>query len=77
MCNKQLFICGYQINRNFNKNKFYYFDYGMAYDGVGSWRLGKELPGNVMIFDVDNGSSRHCENCKNSFSIRLETKIWC
>lgn len=49
----------------------------MAYDGVGSWRLGKELPGNVVIFDVDNGSSRHCENCKNSFSIRLGTKRWC
>ena len=41
--------------------------YGIAFDGFGSRRVGKDFTRNVIIFGVDNSSSSHTDNHKNYF----------
>ena len=37
--------------------------YGITFDSAGLWSFCNELPKNVIIFGVDNGSSSHSDNC--------------
>ena len=44
-----------------------YNDYGIAFDGAGSWSFGNGFARNVVIFAVDNSLPRHADNSKNNF----------
>ena len=44
-----------------------YNDYGIAFDGAGSWSFGNGFARNVVIFAVDNSLPWHAENRKNKF----------
>ena len=44
-----------------------YSGYGIAFDGKGLLSFGNDFARNVVIFDVDNSSSSHTDNCKNIF----------
>ena len=55
--------------KNIYKSKYAYGDYGIAFDGAGSWSSGNDLVGNVIILGVNHGSSSHTDNCKNNFSV--------
>ena len=46
-----------------------YSGYGIAFDGKSSWRFGNDSARNVTILCVDNSSSSHADNCKNTFLI--------
>ena len=43
----------------------------MEFDGKGEWSFGNNYDRNVIIFDVDNSSSSHCNNRKN------KRHFWC
>ena len=43
-------------------------DYDIALNRAGEWRF-DDFARNVVIFDVDNSSSIHTENRKNSFLV--------
>ena len=49
-----------------------YSGYGITIDSAGSWRFDNVIARNVIIFDVDNGSSSHADNRKNNFLVLCE-----
>ena len=51
-----------KLIRNEIKSTFIYNDWGIAFDGEGSWSFG-----NVIIFSVNNSPSCHIDNPKNNF----------
>ena len=53
-----------ELTRNTFKRKFIYSGYGIVFDGAVSWIFDNNSVWNVVIFCVDNSSSRKCENCK-------------
>ena len=57
------------IVKNSDKEKYVYSGYGIKFDSAGSWSFGNDFAGNVVIFGVDNSSSSHADNCKNSFLV--------
>ena len=59
--------CPTNIRRNSDKSKWVYTGYKRAFDGSGSWRFGNGFAKNVVMFGVDNSSSYHADNRKNSF----------
>ena len=45
-----------------------YNGYEIAFGGAGSWSFGyNDFARNILIFNVDNSSSSHANNCKNNF----------
>ena len=52
--------------KNYDKEKCVYSGYGIAFDGKCSWSFGNGFAKNVVVFGVDNSSSSHTDNCKNS-----------
>ena len=46
-----------------------YSDYGIVFDGTGSWNFGNDFARNVVIFIVDNSSSSHADNSKNTLLV--------
>ena len=44
-----------------------YIDYGIAFDGEGSWSFGNKFARNVVIFGSDNILSSHADNRKINF----------
>ena len=57
------------IIKNSDKEKWVYSGYGITFAGAGSSNFGNEITGNVVIFGVDNSSSSHADNRKNSFLV--------
>ena len=46
-----------------------YLGYGITFDSAGCWSFDNDTARNVIIFGVDNSSSSHSDNPKNSFLI--------
>ena len=46
--------------------------YGITFNRAGSWTFKDKTARNVMIFCVDNSSSPHADNCKNTFLMLSE-----
>ena len=46
-----------------------YNGYEIAFDDVDLWIFDNNFAGNVVIFNVDNSSSSHTDNCKNNFLV--------
>ena len=46
-----------------------YSGYGVIFDSEFSWSIDNGTAGKVIVFGVDNSSSSHADNHKNSFSI--------
>lgn len=59
---KQLFVWISQLNKKCNQN-----DCELQFDGAISWSFGNNVAGNIVLFGVDNSSSIHSDNRKNSF----------
>ena len=57
------------IVENSDKEKYVYRVHGITFDSAGSWSFDNDTTKNVVIFIVDNGSSSHADNCKNSFLV--------
>ena len=53
--------------KNKDKEKYVYSGYGIPFDSASSWSFDNDIARNVIIFDVDNSSSSHADNCKNNF----------
>ena len=60
------------IVRNSDKEKWVYSDYGIAFDGAGLWNFRKYFAKNAVIFGIDNSSSSHTDNRKNSLLVLVE-----
>ena len=50
-----------------NRKEVVYNVYRITFDRVESWSFVNEFARNIMIFGIDNNSSRHSENCKKQF----------
>ena len=46
-----------RLTKNVNINKYKYSGYGIGFDRKGSYSIGNEIGGNVIIFGVDMSSS--------------------
>ena len=46
-----------------------YSGYGIIFDSASSWSFDNDIPRNIIIFNVDNGSSFHADNRKNNFLV--------
>ena len=57
------------IVKTSDKEKYVYSGYGITFDSTGPWSFDNDFSGNVMIFDVDNGSLFHSDSRKNNFLI--------
>ena len=55
--------------KNSDKEKYVYSGHGITFNSVGSWSFDNDFAGNAIIFDIDNGSSSHSDNCQNNFLI--------
>ena len=44
-------------------------DYGIVFDRAVSWNFGNDFARNIVIFVVDNNSSSHADNRKNTFLV--------
>ena len=55
------------IVKNSDKERYVYSGYGIAFDGKGEWSFDNDCARNVIISGVDNSSSSHADNLKNSF----------
>ena len=55
------------IGKNSDKEK-----YGITFNRADSWSFKDKTARNVMIFCVDNSSSPHADNCKNTFLMLSE-----
>ena len=51
------------------KEKWVYSGYGIAFDGKGEWSFGNAFARNVAIFSVDNTSSYHRDNFRNTILV--------
>ena len=60
------------IVKNSDKGKLVDTGYGIAFDGAGWWSFGNDFARNAVMFGVDNSSSSHADNCKNSFLVLSE-----
>ena len=50
-----------------NRKEVVYNVYRITFDGVESESFVNEFARNIMIFGIDNNSSRYSENCKEQF----------
>ena len=57
------------IVKSSDKEKWVYSGYGIAFDVADSWNFDNDFARNVIIFGVDNSSSSHTDNRKNTFSV--------
>ena len=57
------------IVKNSDKEKYMYSGYAITFDSAGSLGLDNDTTRNGIIFVVDNSSSSHADNCKNSFLV--------
>ena len=57
------------VQYNYNKAKWVYSGYRIAFDGTSTWKFGDDYAKNVEIFGVDNSSSSHNNNYKNNFLV--------
>ena len=64
-----MLIWGNWIVKNSNKEKYAYSGYRITFDSAGSLSCDNEFARNVIIFGVNNSSSSHSVNRKNSFLI--------
>ena len=64
-----MFIWYSQIDENAGKSKFAYNGRGIAFDGKDMWSYSNDFSRCVVIFVVDNTSSFHTNNQKNTFLI--------
>ena len=55
--------------KNSDKEKYVYSGYGITFDSADSWSFDNDFARNVIIFEVDNSSSSHSDNCKNNLLI--------
>ena len=55
------------IVKNSDKEKYVYSGYRITFDSAGSW-----TNRNVIIFGIDNSSSSHSDNLKNTFLVLRE-----
>ena len=53
--------------KNSDKEKYVYSGYGIIFYSACSWSFDNDFPRNVIILGVDNSSSSHSYNRKNSF----------
>ena len=65
------------IAKNYDKEKYLYMGYWIAFDGKGDWSFGTDLAKNVIIFGVDNSSSSHTDKIiKQDFLMLGEDPIF-
>ena len=57
------------IVKNSDKEKWVCNDYGIAFDGRGTWNFGNEFARNIVIFNIDCSLSFHADNLKNRFLV--------
>ena len=57
------------ITKHSGKEKWVYSGYGIAFDGKGEWSFGNAFARNVAIFSVDNTSSYHRDNFRNTILV--------
>ena len=55
--------------KNSDKEKYVNSGYGIRFDSGDFWSFHNENARNFIIFGVDNSSSSHSDNCKNTFLI--------
>ena len=55
------------IVKNSDKENWVYSDYGITFDGAGSWSFANDFTRSVVIFRVDNSSSPHADHRKHNF----------
>ena len=55
-----------------DKRKYVYSGYGITFDSACSRSFDRDFARNVIIFDVDDGSSSYSDNRKNNFLILIE-----
>ena len=55
------------IVKSSDKEKYVYSGYDVTFDS--SWSFNNDTARNVIIFDIDNSSSYHADNCKNNFLV--------
>ena len=70
---KNCFFDAASIAKTSDKERWVYSGYGIAFDGKGEGSFVDESTMNALIFDVDNNSSSHTDNCKNNFLILGES----
>ena len=58
-----------KLTGNTIKSKFIYNGPEITFDGAGSWRYGNDFAENVIVFSLNNSSSIHTDNRKNSFLV--------
>ena len=66
---KTCLIGATNLLKNSDREKYVYSGYGMTFDNAGSWNFDNSTNRNVILFGIDNNSSSHADNSKNSFSI--------
>ena len=52
--------------KNSDKEKYVYSGCGITFASAASWSFDNDFARNVIIFDVNNSSSFHSDNCKNN-----------
>ena len=57
------------IAKSCDKEKHVCSGYRIAFDGKGEWNFNNDYARNVIVFGVDNSSSPHTNNLKNTFLI--------
>ena len=64
------------IVKSSDKITYVFGDYGIAFDGEGSWSFGNDFARNAGIFAVDNNSSSsHANNYKNNLIVLEEGPV--
>ena len=63
--------------KNIDKNKYICSGYGIAFDGNVNCNFDHGFVSNVIVFDFDNSSSSHTNNCKDHFLVLAEGDPFC
>ena len=58
-----------ELTKHVDVDLYKYSGYGIVFDRKGSYSIGNEIGGNVIIFGVDMSSSPHIDNKKNEILI--------
>ena len=51
------------------KEEWVYGGYGIEFYGKGTLGFGHDYGKNIIVLGIDNSSSSHADNCKNSFLV--------
>ena len=73
---KNCLICVTSLVKISDKEKNVYRGSLMTFESAGSWGFDNDTARNVIIFAVDNSSSSHAGNRKNTFLVLREGRIF-